>query len=97
MAKYQILHWRKIPIQVKAFDAENEAKEQLPERFQVAIDELAMAQGAVGTDAYLEAWEWTPVEEQEGTPEEVSRAVAEELIKNTDLSSYGGGLSIGIS
>lgn len=79
MAEYRITRWRRIPSMVTARDGNGTAKVSLPDRFQEAIDELAMATGAAGTDAYLEAWahdDWTS---REGGAAAVADAVAAEL------------------
>lgn len=57
----------------------NTAKVELPQRFQVAIDEAAMRLQLTGTDAYLEAWRRDSWQPRAGTPEEVAQAVAAEI------------------
>lgn len=52
---------------------------QLPERFQEAIDQAAMAAGLLGSDDYTDAFRWGPSEERQGSAEEVAAAVAAEL------------------
>jgi hypothetical protein len=79
MAKYQVMSWKHIPSQVKAWDETGGAKRMLPDRFQVAIDAFAMKDGSTDMDAYLEGWAWGPVEERDGSPEEVLAQVAAEL------------------
>ena len=80
MAKYQVMFWKHIPSQVKAWDdAGGEAKRMLPDRFQVAIDAFAMKDGSTDMDAYLEGWAWGPVEERDGAAGDVLDAVAGEL------------------
>ncbi|MGH7498300.1 MAG: virulence factor [Gemmatimonadales bacterium] len=79
MAFYQIMYWREIPAHVKAWDAEGQTKESLPERFQHAIDRLAMRQRATSADAYLEGWRWGEEEERPGDSAEVIRAVVADL------------------
>ena len=79
MAKYQVMYWKHIPSQVKAWDTESEAKRMLPDYFQAAIDAYAMKDGSTDMDAYLEGWRRGPVEEREGSPEEVLSAVIAEL------------------
>jgi hypothetical protein len=54
MATYQILYWHDIPIQVRSGRRRNRVSMELPQRFQVAIDNAAMASNLTGTDAYLE-------------------------------------------
>ena len=79
MAKYQVMFWKHIPSQVKAWDGASEVKRMMPDRFQVAIDAFAMKDGSTDMDAYLEGWRRGPVEEREGSPEEVLAAVIAEL------------------
>jgi cvfA/B/C family virulence factor len=79
MAKYQVMFWKHIPSQVKAWDGPEEVKAMLPDRFQVAIDAYAMKDGSSDMDAYLDGWAWGPVEEREGSPQQVLAAIAAEL------------------
>lgn len=80
MARFQVLYWQDVPSVVKAFAEDGSAaKRELPDRFQQEIDRLAMEQGLVGSDAYLEQWRWGDEEERPGTPDEVVDAVAQEL------------------
>jgi hypothetical protein len=51
----------------------------MPDRFQVAIDAYSMREGSTDMDAYLEGWRKGPVEERDGTPQEVLAAVIREL------------------
>ena len=73
------MYWKHIPSQVKAWDATGEVKRMLPDRFQVAIDAYAMKDGSTDMDAYLDGWKWGPVEERDGSPEDVLAAVMENL------------------
>jgi hypothetical protein len=79
MATYQILYWHDIPAQVRARDAAARASKPLPERFQEAIDQAAMATGLFGSDEYTGAFRWGERQERAGTAEEVAAAVAAEL------------------
>jgi len=79
MASYQVMYWKHIPSQVKAWDGEAEAKRMLPDYFQAAIDAYAMKDGSTDMDAYLEGWRWGPVEERAGGPQEVVGSLVEEL------------------
>jgi uncharacterized protein YfaP (DUF2135 family) len=73
------MFWKHIPSQVRAWDGTNEVKRMMPDRFQVAIDAFAMKDGSTDMDAYLEGWRRGPVEEREGSPDEVLAAVIAEL------------------
>ncbi|HSS62412.1 MAG TPA: virulence factor [Candidatus Limnocylindrales bacterium] len=79
MANYQVMFWKHIPSQVKAWDGGAEAKKMLPDYFQAAIDAYAMKDGSTDADAYLEGWRWGPVEERPGQPDEVVGQLIAEL------------------
>ena len=81
MAKYKILYWKGIPSQVRATDENGRVNRQLPQRFQEAIDEAAMALGKIGTDSYTNGFQWGDESEHPGTAEEVADAIATELDK----------------
>jgi len=79
MARYQVMYWKHIPSQVKAWDADAETRRMLPDYFQAAIDAYAMKDGSTEMDAYLDGWQWGPVEERDGAPLEVVDALVDEL------------------
>jgi len=79
VASYQVMFWKHIPSQVKAWEGSTEVKRMLPDYFQAAIDAYAMKDGSTDMDAYLDGWRRGPVEERAGTPEEVLSTVVEEL------------------
>lgn len=79
MTTYQIMYWHDIPVQVRAGGRRERMSVELPSRFQVAVDNAAMAAGLTGTDAYLEGFAWGEPAEREGTPQDVAAAVAAEL------------------
>jgi cvfA/B/C family virulence factor len=79
VAHYQVMFWKHIPSQVKAWDERGEVKRMLPDRFQVAIDAYAMKDGSTDMDAYLDGWHWGPVEERAGAAQDVLDAVVSEL------------------
>jgi hypothetical protein len=79
LANYQVMFWKHIPSQVKAWDGAGEAKRMMPDRFQAAIDAFAMKDGSTDMDAYLDGWRWGPVEERGGSADEVLAAVIAEL------------------
>jgi hypothetical protein len=54
---------------------------QLPDWFQQEIDRVAMEQGLVGSDAYLEQWGWRDLEPRDGLPGEILDAVEVELAR----------------
>jgi len=79
MAKYAILNWQDLPSLVEATDENGTHKIQLSEAFQALIDNVAMKQGLVGSDAYLDDWNRGEPQERDGSAEEVVKAVAAEL------------------
>jgi Virulence factor len=79
VANYQVMFWKHIPSQVKAWEGETQVKRMMPDRFQVAIDAFSMREGSTEMDAYLDGWAWGPVDERTGTPDEVLAAVIGEL------------------
>ncbi len=80
MARYQVLRWQEVPSVVKAFDDDGgSVSRQLDSWFQQEIDRRAMAQGLVGSDAYLNEWAWDEPAEREGGVEETLDAVEREL------------------
>jgi Virulence factor len=79
MAKYQVMFWKHIPSQVKAWEGETQVKRMMPDRFQVAIDAYSMREGSTDMDAYLDGWQWGPEEDRPGPPDEVLAAVIQEL------------------
>jgi hypothetical protein len=89
MAKYQILYWKDIPAQVKAYDGVRPVSCQLPERYQLEIDRLAMEQGLVGSDEYLNQWHWTAKLDRPGTAANVLESISQELIAEWDPKILG--------
>jgi hypothetical protein len=79
MTTYQIMYWHDIPLQVRAGGRRDRISVELPQRFQMAVDNAAMAAGLTGTDGYLSAFAWSEPQEREGAPAEVAAAVAAEL------------------
>lgn len=79
MTKVKILYWHDIPIQVKAEDHQGRAGVQLSARFQIAIDEAAMAANLIGDDDYTNGFRWREVEGMEGSAKQAAEAVACEL------------------
>lgn len=81
MAKYQILYWFDIPIQVKAKDNTGRYSKELPPRFQTAIDKAAMEADLTDADDYLEGFRWSKARAREGSAEQVATEVASELVR----------------
>lgn len=80
MATCRVMSWRGIPSQVKASDDSGAtASKQMPAFFQHEIDRVAMAEGLIDSDAYLEAWAWSEEADREGSAEVVVEELVEEL------------------
>lgn len=79
MSEYQILYWHDIPVQVRAGGRGDRVSQELSDRFQVAIDNAAMAAGLVGDDAYLDGFKWSEPKSRDGEPQEVVNAVLAEI------------------
>jgi hypothetical protein len=79
MAKFQVLYWHDIPLQVRAGNRRNRASIELAPRFQAAVDQAAMAAGLTDTGEYLDGFRWSELQEKGGSNEEVAAAVAAEL------------------
>jgi len=78
--RVQVLFWQEIPSLVRVTgDDGAQLSRQLPTWFQQEIDRVAMEQGLVGSDAYLEQWAWRDLEPREGAPSDVLDAVESEL------------------
>ena len=79
MVSYRVMAWHGIPSQVKATDGTGASVSlMLPAFFMQEIDRVAMAEGLVGTDEYLDAWVTSEEATREGSAQEVAAAVAEE-------------------
>ena len=78
MAKVRVVYWKEIPAQIQARgDGGDTISRPLAERFQEGIDAVAMFDGSIGTDEYLEGWgrgEWF---DEPGTAEEAADRVVE--------------------
>ena len=75
MSRVDVLWWQHIPSVVRA----GAVKRQLPEWFQQEIDRVAMEQGLLGSDAYLEQWEWREHREVDGSDADAVDLVYDEL------------------
>ena len=76
MPRIDVLYWQELPSVVRV----GAVKRQLPEWFQQEIDRVAMEQGLLGSDAYLEQWEWRSLGERPGAEAELADEVEAELI-----------------
>ena len=79
MPDVTIVYWRDIPAQVIVGKGRRGAKKQLTERFEQAIDRVAMKVGAADTDAYLAEWRKAAPYTVDGDPAEIVEQEASRL------------------
>ena len=80
MATYQVTYWQEIPSQVEAKEPGGKAhKQMLSQRFQELIDIIATKRKLDASDDYIGQWNKGQKTEKPGSPEQVAKAVAEEL------------------
>jgi hypothetical protein len=79
MARYQILYWEHIPLGVKATDVNGTVRENLPARFQEAVEKASKKAGQTSAAAYTSMFKWGKEKERDGTAKEVAAAIAKEL------------------
>jgi hypothetical protein len=80
MTRYRILSWGDIPAQIKVIeDGRRPVSVQLPEWFAQEIDRVAMRDGVLGADEYLEGWSWSADAERPGSAEEVAADLVREI------------------
>ncbi|MFV2062223.1 MAG: virulence factor [Chloroflexota bacterium] len=82
MASFRVMAWRGIPTQVQASDDSGKpVNVQLPPFFQQEIDRVAMREGLIDSDEYLDGWAWSDGERRDASAEEVAEAVAAQLVE----------------
>jgi hypothetical protein len=80
MSTYRVISWHGIPSQVKATDESGHSVSRLlPPFFQQEIDRVAMAEGLIDSDEYLDGWSSSDPVERDGPAEAVAEAVADEV------------------
>jgi inorganic triphosphatase YgiF len=76
----RVLYWQEIPSLIRVTtDDGTQVSRQLADWFQQEIDRVAMDQGLIGSDAYLEQFAWRELEARDGAPNDVLDAVEAEL------------------
>ena len=81
MTRVRVMYWKEIPVQVQAEDEDNRVTRQLDDRFQKAVDAVAMIDGSQGTDDYLEAWQFGPYFDHDGPAADSAESFARKLEK----------------
>jgi len=79
MARYQILYWEHIPLGVKATDVNGTVRENLPARFQEAVENASTQGGHSSAAAYTSMFKWGKEFEREGSAKDVAAAIVQEL------------------
>jgi len=79
VARYQILYWEHIPLGVKATDVNGTVRENLPARFQDAVERASEKAGQTSAAAYTSMFKWGKEQEREGSAQEVAAMIAQEL------------------
>ena len=95
MARFQILYWEHIPLGVKATDVNGTVRENLPARFQEAVENASLKAGQTSAAAYTSMFKWGKEQEREGAAKEVAAMIAKELDETWDeeeaLGLFGRG------
>ncbi len=84
MVDVTIVYWRDIPAQVIVGKGRRGSKRPLPERFEQAIDRVAMKIGAENSDAYMADWRKAEPFRVEGEANAVADAQAQTLDNDYD-------------
>ena len=79
MPEVTIVYWRDIPAQVIVGKGRRGSKRPLPERFEQAIDRVAMKIGAENSDAYMAEWRKADPFSVEGDAEMIADTEAARL------------------
>jgi Virulence factor len=83
--RVQVLYWQEIPSVIRVTgDDGAQLSRQLPDWFQQEIDRVAMEQGLIGSDAYLEQFVWRELDPRDGVPNDVLDAVEADLVATRD-------------
>ncbi|ALI54376.1 virulence factor [Celeribacter marinus] len=77
MTDMTIIYWRDIPAQVRMGRGRKASRAVLPERFEQAIDRVAMRIGATDQDAYIAEWRDVVIAVEGEGQEAVDAKVAE--------------------
>jgi methylmalonyl-CoA mutase cobalamin-binding domain/chain len=95
VSKYQILYWQELPSAVKVWDDFGEVKKDLPGKFADRIDAAAQKRGLISADDYTAQLKWGEELERPGAPEDVAKAIIEELTAAAALNppNLGGSVS----
>ena len=79
------MYWKEIPIQVQGLDEIGPTTIPLQDRFQKGVDAVAMFDGSVGSDEYLDSWSWGSYNNISGTAKEAALSAAEHFNRQFPL------------
>ena len=79
MAQLTIVYWRDIPAQVIVKQGRTNARRQLDDIYQQAIDAAAMKAGAHETDAYLNDWRRSEPDSVDGNVDALADAAVSRI------------------
>jgi hypothetical protein len=80
VTRFKVLYWQDVPSLVRVFAEDgSHVSHQLPDWFQQEIDQRAVEQGLVGSDAYLEQWRWGEEQERPEPPDALVTLVEAEF------------------
>jgi len=87
MPDVTVVYWRDIPAQVIVGKGRRGSKVQLTERFEQAIDRVAMKVGAKDADAYMAEWRKAAAYEVAGEPDAVAASEAARIEAEIDTAA----------
>lgn len=79
MAKYQVIYWRDIPVQIRVSQGRERVSKKLTPRFQKSVYRAAFRAKAINGQAYINEWrpsEWLVTD---GELEEIASIVVADL------------------
>ena len=79
MTKARILYWKEIPVQFQVKDAQQTLSVPLDPKFQAAVDAIAMFDGSITSEEYLNSWGWGDWEEYDETVSEVAKCISKQF------------------
>ena len=79
MAKYQIIYWRDIPVQVRVSQGRERLSKLLSPRFQQSVYRAAYRAKAINGQAYIEEWRPSEWQIMDGDLEKIASLVITDL------------------
>jgi len=79
MTRARILYWKEIPVQVQVEDGQQTKSVPFDPKFQAAVDAIAMFDGSIATDEYLNSWNWGNWQEFDKTLSAVAEHISNQF------------------